>query len=345
MKKLSKKIDCLGVLHTNKIPMFLNKYTTKISGSFLSRNKLYYDSKPLDEISNMREELLSHLCLDKKINYVILDYASHFSAQSYYFLLSINTEGELIKNALACLQEDVNNIVALIENKNIQTKHYILPKVKLPINFRNIELDNKLEIYSYVKSFGKTSFYFITPGLGSIFIGPFFKAVWGNDYKHILYSRFKNNDKGKFDSSQILDAQLYLIDDNIGSGFTTQELMQLFKNKFLGISAVEYDWYLYDVISKGLSPYTKFNYQLYDKLSLINTRNHKFLDKIIEMLKNEPKNYYDFLKHNKFHNILTNDFVVLFKVGKGIAKKYLPKPLYKQSLNFSKQIVKIYKGV
>ncbi len=345
MKKLNKCIDCLGVLHTRRVPDFLNKYTTQINNSYLCRNKLYYDSKPLNTISNMREEFLSHMCSDKKVNYIILDYVSNFSAQAFYFLLSSSAESKLIQQALDCLQEDVDNIVALIENRNYKAKHYILPESNLLINFRNIELDNKLEIYSYVKSFGKTNFSFITPGLGSILIGPFFKAIWGNNYKHILYSRFKKGSKREIEIPQILDDKLYLIDDNIGSGFTTQELMQLFKNKFWGMSAVEYDWYLYDVISKGLSPYTKFNHALYDKLSLINTRNHKFLDSIIEILKNRPNEYCDYLKQNNFQKTLSNDLEVLVKVGKSVAKKYLPKPLYTQSLNFTKQIIKVYKGV
>lgn len=346
MNRISSHLDCLGILHLHKISKNVEIFTTSLKGINLSRNKLYYESKLLKEISKMRKQLLSYLCSDKFTNYIILDYAINFSAQVYYFLLSINAELDLTRQALNCLQEDVNNIVNLIESKNNFTTKYTLPQSDLFINFRNIELDNKLEIYAYVKSFGKCNFTFISPGLGSILIGSFFKAVWGNEYKHILYSRFKNKDNLNITMPNNLDGNLYLIDDNIGSGFTTQELMLLLKNhNLIGVSAVEYDWFLFDIISKGLSHYTKFNYTLYDKLDLINTRNHKFLDQAIDILKNNPKDYCKYLKQNNFNQKLHNDFSILIRTGKRIVKQFLPSKVYKNSLFFTKQILKFYKGV
>lgn len=347
MKKVSRKIDCLGILHLHRVPNIIKKFTTQINNLYLSRNSFYYKSKPLYEISQMREELLSHLCNDKVTNYIIFDYVINFSAQTYYYLMSLKAETKLIKQSQNCLQEDVNNMVSLLENKNQYSNKHILPKTDLFIEFRNIELDNKLEIYAYIKSFGKSNLTFITPGLGSILIGPFFKAIWGNNYKNLLFSRFKNKSKNTVDfkTTKNMRGNLYLIDDNIGSGFTTQEIKQLFENNLFGISAVEYDWYLYDIISKGFSPYTKFNYQLYNKLSLINTRNHKFLDNTIEILIKDPNKYCAYLWQNNFNHTFCSDLKTLFKIGKNVAKRYLPKQIYLESLNFTKNIIKVYKGV
>lgn len=346
MGKLFKYIDCLGILHLSKIPESIKKFITQTPKKILSRNKLYYESKPLYKISKLREQLLSCLCNNKYVNYVIFDYAINFSAQTYYFLMSSNAKTNLIQQAQNCLQEDVNNIVALFEHKNHYSLKCTLPKTDLFVKFRNIELDNKLEIYAYVKSFGKSNFTFISPGLGSILIAPFFQSVWGNNYRHLLYSRFKNKDNLSFSIPENLGKDLYLIDDNIGSGFTTQELMSLLKNhNLLGTSAVEYDWFLYDIISRGLSFYTKFNFTLYNKISLLNTRNHKFLDQAIELLKKEPKFYCKYLKQNHFNRLFHNDLIISINIGKKIAKQYLPASIYKKSILFTNQIKKVYKGV
>ncbi len=346
MTKLCKHIDCLGILHLRKIPKPIKEFITKSSKSYFSRNELYYESKPLYKISELREKLLSCLCNSKFVNYIIFDYTINFSAQVYYFLMSSKAKTDLIQQALDCLQEDVNNMVALIENRKHYSLKHTLPQNDSIVKFRNIELDNKLELYSYVKSFGKSNFTFISPGLGSILIAPFFKSIWGNSFKHILYSRFKNKDNLEFNMPKNLGKNLYLIDDNIGSGFTTQELITLLKNhNLLGTSAIEYDWYLYDIISKGLSPYTKFNYAIYDKISLLNTRNHKFLDQAIEILKKEPKSYNKYLKQNNFNQHFHNDLTILFNIGKNIAKQYLPTQVYNKALFFTKQIIEVYKGV
>lgn len=344
MKKISKYIDCLGIVHIRRSPQPVKRYTTNLKSISLSRNELYYTSKPLQEILNMREELLSLLGLDRIENYIILDYAINFSAQTYYNLICSRANNKLIQQAKSCLQEDVNNMVSLIENVCKFSHSNILPQIDMRINFRNIELDNKLAIYSYVKNFGKTNYTYISPGLGSILIGPFFHSIWGNDYKHVLYSRFKENNTN-IKILKNLGKNPYLIDDNIGSGFTTQELISLYNNRFLGTTAVEFDWFLYDIISRGLSKYVKFNYELYDNLILLNTRNHKFLDNAINILKNTPNKYLKFLKKNNFNHFLLNDLQISLKIGKNSAKKYLPKHLFKNSLNITNQIVKIYKGV
>ena len=346
MKKLSKYIDCLGVLHLKELPLNLKDFMSEYSKGFLSRNSLYYSPKKLSEISILRKHLLSCLCDNKYANYIILDYAIQFSAQTYYFLISNNQDGELILQAKKCLEEDVENFVQFIEKGNIFTSKFDLPINDTLIEIRNIELDNKLLVYAYVKNLKNLKTTIITPGLGSILIGPFFKAIWGNNYENILYSRFKNQDHIKTFKYSSFDNDLYLVDDNIGSGFTTEELMALLKShNLIGCSSVEYDWYLYDIISKGLSPYTKFNYKLYDKLTLINTRNHKFLDTLVNNLKNNPDKYQTHLEENGFYQLRKNDLEISITTGVQIAKKYLPKSIYKNSLSFSKQILKIYKGV
>ena len=346
MNKLSKYIDCLGVLHLKEVSKNLQYFTTKVPKGFLSRNALYYTPKKLREISLLRKQILSYLCDNKFENYIILDYAIQFSAQTYYFLMSKNEDNKLIQQAKDCLEEDIANFVQFIENGNIFTSKVDLPINDTLIEIRNIELDNKLLVYSYVKNCKNIKAIIITPGLGSILIGPFFKAIWGNDYQNILYSRFKNQDHLKTIEYSSLDNDLYLIDDNIGSGFTTEELMILLKkHNLLGCSSVEYDWFLYDIISKGHSPYTKFNYNLYDKLTLITTRNHKFLDTLVNTLKNNPENYQSYLQENKFHKFGKTDLQISIGIGVQKAKKYLPKPIYENSLSFSKQILQTYKGV
>ena len=346
MIKLNKYVDCFGVLHANKFVNELSPFITKINDIYYSRNNAYYESKTLSQVSKLRNELLSLISDDKFSNYVIFDYVINFSAQVYYNLMLNNAKNTLIQQAKSCLEEDVCNMVTLIENKHHFCFKQNLPTGENLVEFRSIELDNKLEIYSFIKAFGKTNHTFVNPGLGSILIGPFFKAIWGSDYKNILYSRFKKLDNLNSKIDKDLSGNLYLLDDNIGSGFTTQELMHLLKDKNLvGVSSVEYDWFLYDIISQGKSPYTKFNYSLYSQLTLLNTRNHRFLDNLEKLITTNPNNYLSELKLNNFAKKNKSDLEQLFKVGKSVAKKYLPKEKYKQALNFTKHIIKTNKEI
>ena len=346
MVSLNKHLDCIGILHFKQKSIIVENFVTKAKNTYLSRNKIYYKSKCLHDVSQLREQLLSCLGNNKLINYIILDYVINFSAQVYYNLMYKKQSDFLVKQAKSCLEEDVSNMVSLIENKNKFTSTQKLPKIDLFIDIRNIELDNKLEVYSYVKNFGKIECTIVTPGLGSILIGPFFKAIWGNEFINILYSRFKEQDNLISKKYKNFNKVLYLIDDNVGSGFTTEELIELLnENKLLGVSSVEYDWYLYDIISKGKSPYTKFKYDKYDKLTIINTRNHKFLDKSINFIINNPGNYIQHLKQYKFGSYWHNDITTLVKIGRNIAKQYLPQQKYKETLTFTRNIIKTYKGV
>ena len=346
MVKLNRQLDCIGILHLKQNFPMVKNFIVKAKNMHLSRNKIYYESKWLNDIYLLREQLLSYLGDNKLINYIVLDYVINFSAQVYYNLMSKKQPDFLVKQAKLCLEEDVSNMISLIENKNNYTFTQKLPNANLFIDFRNVELDNKLEVYSYVKNFGKIDCMIITPGLGSILIGPFFKAIWGNEFTNILYSRFKAHDNPNSKKCENFHKALYLVDDNVGSGFTTEELIGLLKgNRLLGVSSVEYDWHLYDIISRGQSPYTKFKYNKYDKLTIINTRNHKFLDKSVDFVVNNPENYIQYLKQHKFNSYWKNDITILVKIGKNAAKKYLPKQRYKDTSNFTRNIIKTYKGV
>ena len=101
--------------------------------------------------------------------------------------------------------------------------------------------------------------------------------------------------------------------------------------------------------NKNLIKYENFlnnnDFELYDKITLLNTRNHRFLDGAVEILKEQPVEYCKFLKQNNFNHGPTNDLNLLFKVGKKIAKHYLPNQVYKNSLNLTKKILKIYEGM
>lgn len=350
MKKYYKRLDCLGVIKLKMSEIAgIEFLVTKYKNYCLSRNNLYYNVTTLESISKTRANLYNILSHNKIKNYVILDYIIHYSSQAYYYLLSQFEDVKLIEECKNALEEDVKNFIHLIENKEFIKPNFIIPNIDKEINVRNIEMDNKLLVYAFVKSFDKPNYTLVHPGLGSILIGSFFKIIHNANYQNIIFSRYRglnNLDNFKI-INQKLNNEIYLIDDNIGSGLTTEELLTALSLNHIvhGATAIEFDWFIYDKVSQNRSPYKKFNYTIYEKLSFLNTRNHRFLDSLVLSLKENPMQYNKILNKNNFNHIFKSDIKVQYAMGKKIAKKYLPFNIYKSNLNFTRKILKNYMGI
>lgn len=344
-------VDCLGGIYL-KTPCF--DLCQKIGKNlWYSRNAKYYSTQTIANLEKQRTKLYNLISNDNLKNYVLLDHIINYSAKCYYTCLNqknLKKESNEIKK---CLDEDVQNIVSLFENKEIKNPKNTFPPIQTNIIDRHIEMDNKFLIYTYALNYHQQNKDIITTGLGSVLIGPFFKALYNNNYFVLTYSRYANgqinsqktNLQNYIDLNLLKNKNYVVLDDNIGSGLTTEYLMDAFnKNGYNCIfSSIEFDWIIYKQIKQNLSPYKPFNPQIYERISFLNTRNHRFLVAAINCLTHSPEKYIAFLKQHKYHKIKP-DIITQFNIGKTIAKHFLPKSIYKKHLNYNLQLIKTIKN-
>lgn len=339
--------DILGVIELHDI-QGIEDYVTpifkedKITG-FLSRSKEYYNVKTMSELAIKRDELSAKLTheLSKK-NFVILEYMLNFSAKSYfrkfeqYILNGKNPKlrGQ-VEQAMGCLMQDMRNILVILQgNGTIDTENHIM----LPGGFENsqkraIEMDNKAMLYKFaqvLKMNKPEEVEILTPGYGSIYIGPMLKAMYGCDFTHLLKSKYitetipqysNRHFKDLISSDRIFDPSktIFLLDDNIGTGQTINEikaeLHQVGVQKVLA-GAVQYNWRNYYRVSIGeKKDIQRFNVTDFDFLSPFNFAGHKLYEHAIDALHFSGEGYIKYLNSKSYRKKGFNDLKGAIKRG------------------------------
>ena len=327
-----KDFDILGII-TLKDVQGIEKYVTPVEKDgkvveYLSRSKEYYNVKTMTELALEREELKQRLTRElSKRNFVILENMLNCSGKVYfrYFERFIETGrdrffAQQLEKAKQCLMEDVRNILVILDKKGLISVDYdnVLPVGYLNSEKRSIEMDNKAMLYAFVKSFkinkNPEEVEILTPGYGSIYIGPFFKAMYGYDFTNALKSKYidENNRILPWDIDGLMsserafkDGKLVLaLDDNIGTGATMLELEKELERKGIKnilTGAIQYNWRNYNRITKGdKTEIDRFRVEDFDILSPLNYAGHKLYKHAIDLLHSSGNAYIDYLKSKSY---------------------------------------------
>lgn len=347
-----KDFDILGLI-TLKDVKDIEKYVTPIKRNgeenpveYLSRSKEYYNVKTMTELSESREELKK--LLDRRItkrNFVILENMLNCSGKVYFkkmenYILDKKDANKKIEMDMArkCLEEDVKNIIVCLSKKGLISvdPSFVLPTGEMNSEKRLIEMDNKAMLYAFCKALdlgeNTREKEVLTPGYGSLYIGPFMKAMYGCNYTNLIKSKYikdtkpANSEMGLIDlisSDRIFKERkkIVLLDDNIGTGQTMEEIKEELNqlgilNEDIESGAIQYNWINYYRITVGDKKNDKkgnkikrFNIEDYNILSPLNYYGHNLCDSAIDMLHSSGVEYINYLESKSYRIPGYNDLI------------------------------------
>ena len=333
MEKLNlRDFDITGMIILNDVEG-IEKYVTPVKENgkvvnYLSRSKEYYNVKNMTELALQREELKTKLTREiTKRNFVILENMLNCSAKVYFkkleqYITNGKDENSKIQlqQAEECLMEDVRNILVILQEKGLIEIDY---NKRLPAGEENsakraIEMDNKAMLYIFTKNLKikkePEEIEVLTPGYGSLYIGPFFKAMYGFDYTNLLKSKYIEDSKcfEKTDISSLMsserifeeDKKVLLLDDNVGTGTTMLELKKQLREKNIipiASGAVQYNWRNYYRVSIGdKKDIDRFEVDDFDIVTPFNYAGHKLYKRAIDMLHSSGEEYIKYLKSKSY---------------------------------------------
>jgi len=381
MEKLNlKQFDLLGIF-TLTDAVGIEKLVTKCSEGYLSRSLLYYSTMSYKERSGLREELkqlLINSCQLSSKAFVIAENMLNCSAKVYYNELKkkFNTKDDAYYElARKCLIEDTKNLINLIEGKPVTINPgLVLPETQDLTESRMIEMDNKSLLYAFTKSFFVTKpYHLVTPGLGSIYLGPFFNVLHGLDFSNILLSLYHervDDPKGKvrehmlnnlMDNRGFMERKdpVLVLDDNIVTGATVNKTAKMLFDAGLEveIGAVQYNWVNYCAVKSGAAHSPTFDIEKISFLTPIDFNdNRNLLTAGINALAEGGDEYIKLFKSRGFRQADKSDVQLLIEVGLKYAEKsniifdnrlYETKNPYKKitkaSIMLSQKIVNFFK--
>lgn len=262
-----------------------------------------------------------------KRNFVILENMLNCSAKVYFkkleqYITNGKDENSKIQmqQAEECLMEDVRNILVILQEKGLIEIDY---NKRLPAGEENsakraIEMDNKAMLYIFTKNLKikkePEEIEVLTPGYGSLYIGPFFKAMYGFDYTNLLKSKYIEDSKcfEKTDISSLMSSErifeenkkVLLLDDNVGTGTTMLELKKQLREKNIipiASGAVQYNWRNYYRVSIGdKKDIDRFEVDDFDIVTPFNYAGHKLYKRAIDMLHSSGEEYIKYLKSKSY---------------------------------------------
>jgi len=331
--------DYLGLIELENIDKIENFVTPLENGHYLSRNRSYYSNKTTTEASIEREYCNSLLPAQGKRAFVIIERMLNNSCRSYYveFIKLLTDANNLINFQIAkkCLDSDTQNIIRLLQEKKALKTSINLPRTNIETFARQIESDHKMILLKTVKNIPKQKF-IVSPLLGGILIGPFFKALHGINYAHVIFGMHDQNsinlirNNRVFNLSKIIPKSeivkipktVTFFDDNIGTGETLSFLKRTFNN--LGhkvkIGAIEMSWDYYNQAVRGKNKIFDFN--KIDFPTYRNTRHHSITDELIKALSKGGTAYRKTLKSKGFASPFLADEELLYFRGHSIANKH-----------------------
>lgn len=336
------EFDFMGMFLLKDIDGIENLVEPVGNEQYLSRNYGYYRQATYDEHNQKREKLKLQLSnkLSKK-NFVILENMLNSSSKVFYseFQRKITTpyaENNMLE-AQKCMEEDSKNVVNFFDGTPVFTFENQLPTGKLKTTDRAIEMDNKALLYIYTKmlKFSEKRC-ILLPGLGSIHIGSFLKALYGYDYTNVLLSLYvvdniKNTEYKEKRLSEITSNDSYLesrqpiliLDDNMGTGATMKLLADklLTEGKESINGAIQYNWHNYHKVEIGEKQIARFNPRSVDLLTPFDYPGHKLIKQAVLQLNNSGHDYIEYLHSIGYRRNDMNDFRVMIKNAEENAQK------------------------
>ena len=341
------------------------------NGHYISRAKVFWENLTCSEASKNRELLKTIVTkLPPKKAFVALDYMSNFSAKIYFenFCRRMKrpelVDFNIVETSKKCLLEDVSNIIALFEGKQVVPSTTVAPGGDEFIEERNIECNNMALLYLFTKAFDfdkncGNDFVVLNPGLGSIFIGPFFNKIYGANWTNLIKSKYKKTNPSEnftfrqriADPSVLRGKKVLVLDDNIGTGETIKEIIDELDAHSLKslVGAVQFNWYNFKRVFTGEKDIPAFKPSDIDFLTQFTYQGHKVLDCAISVLcgngltpdfkscnlgkvKNSGDAYIKFLEYCKYNQPYHPDIFELAIKGyeKSTESKF---PLYYENKN------------
>lgn len=308
------------------------------NGKYLSRNFSFYEAKTYSELADDRKRLNELLTEDlSKKNFVILEYLANSSAKIYFEELKkkIENQDNQVIEAQKCFEEDCANIVRFFRNQPLQKAIYNLPNGNSKILERHIEMDNKQILYMFCSNLKFNNLvHIITPGLGSIFVGPMLKSMYGYEYTNILFSLYSKDEKLRNISTQKnfddifsndlwkdTSNQLVLIDDNVGSCNTMNTIRDKLKErgKTCRFGAIKYNWDFYNQVKHGELDHPTFDVSNVDFLTILDDPGYWIMrDSIVALKENDGDTYVSIMKKEGLRQTGHPDIEILMK----LAEKY-----------------------
>ena len=350
-----KDFDILGLITLRDI-RGIEKYVTPVNlgnqsmfQEYLSRSKEYYNVKSMTELSQQREELKALIdARPSKRNFVILENMLNCSGRVYFRKMEQFIKNRTIQNedemnlAKQCMDEDVRNLITILSKKGLirVTRSLKLPGGNENSEKRLIEMDNKAMLYIFCKSLGENldigNTEVLTPGYGSIYIGPFLSQMYGCSYTNLLKSKYIKETLPQTQETELIDLvssdrifkegqRILLLDDNIGTGQTMDEIKKQLELE--GVTdiisgAVQYNWINYYRISTGEKTTDKngnkikrFNARNYDIVSPINYYGHKLCEDAVDMLHSSGEEYVRYLASKSYRLPGYNDLIGAIERG------------------------------
>ena len=383
--KLS-EFDILGVITLNEV-QGIEKYVTPVVENrrvinYLSRSKEYYNVKNMTELATERESLAQMLTREhSKRNFVIIENMLNCSGRVYFKKFSQYIESgksDYAKLQLAqaeeCMMEDVRNMLVVLQEKGLIE---IDPKKRLPGGFENsekraIEMDNKAILYIFAKSLKMKKhpeeIEVLTPGYGSVYMGPFLKAMYGYNYTNTLKSKYIEESRSTQETTSIRQLMssdrvfeagktVLLLDDNIGTGKTMEELNASLQKEGINniiSGAAQYNWRNYYRVSVGeKNGIGRPDITRFDILTPLNYAGHKLYKHAIDRLHSSGSEYISYLQSKSYRIETISDIegaviraaTSLSKVGirlDEVLEKYIK---IKENTGECKEVLPEYQGM
>lgn len=378
------EFDILGIIELQDVKG-IEKYVTPIEENgkvvgYLSRSKEYYNVKTMTELALEREELRTQLTGElTKRNFVILENMLNSSAKVYFrkfekYILNNKDpryKGQ-VEQAEACLVEDMRNIFTILQGEgkiNLES-HNMLPAGTENSPKRPIEMDNKALLYIFsqaLKMKKPENIEVLTPGYGSLYIGPMLKVMYGCDYTHMLKSKYISETIPGYSEGELSDLissdrifnsekTILLLDDNIGTGQTMNEIKsELQKNGIRDIlsGAIQYNWRNYYRVSTGEKrDIQRFKIEDFDFLSPFNYAGHKLYEHAIDALHSSGMDYIEYLNSKSYREkegdndtrgAIKRGIICASKSGLTLSDEYTF-PEFEEKIAQAKEILPEYRG-
>ena len=328
-----KDFDIVGIITLQDVEG-IEKYVTPVKENgqtvtYLSRSKEYYNVKSMTELSIEREALKLKVTRElTKRNFVILEHMLNCSAKVYFkkfeeYIKNGKSESYRIQlqQAEVCLMEDVRNLLVILQGKGLIeiNPRNILPPGDENSAKRAIEMDNKAMLYILAQTLKMTKspdeIEVLTPGYGSIYIGPFLKAMYGYNFTNILKSKYIEESgitEQSVHASSLMSSErvfeqgknILLLDDNIGTGTTMAEIRQQLNEAGVGriiSGAIQYNWRNYFRVSVGeKKDIDRFEVNEFDIVTPFNYAGHKLYKHAIDRLHSSGQEYIEYLKSKSY---------------------------------------------
>lgn len=346
-----RRTDILGIFDMDVTDSSVISYLTEFKDRFLSRNyQEYYVFYSKEDLIKRREKLVnlllkkSNLSISEK--YVILDNILNISARLYYLSIvtSIKTQNSaVVRDIYRTFVSDITNYINFIEGLDFDfnfgsfrdfdgltsSQESMLLEKK-----SQIELDNKIHLFNYLRGLnyvidksGLKNYAFVTPGFGSLYIGPFLTAMYGSSCTNILYSQYKKTGIEEIDtrsSSELLVAdptllngkKIILIDDNMGTGLTLKNIRSLLDKENHHVVLSGAYQYTFDRLQEFFiksRDQEVFDPTSVDLLSPFNYPRHQINETAKEKLGVSGEEYVNYLRKFGYHGDKIPDYDRLIK--------------------------------